>query len=168
MSFRKKERITSLSLHLAFDYFPFPSFQSPSLHIAFSLISYSHLPLILLETSPVDHNPQSILHGDILTCLMVSCRSTKIFTPFYSNERACGEGQCADQCTDLNNLSPAARVSNTVSWGDYSVLRSPVSFRFSGLPRLWDAWWKSIIALGLVAATSPPRLWHTSCWHPQG
>lgn len=85
------------------------------------LISYSHRPLILLEMSPVDRDPRSILRRDILTLLMVSRRSTKIFPPFYSNESACGEGHCADQCTNLNNLSPAARVSNTVSWRDYTV-----------------------------------------------
>lgn len=135
-----RQKMTLFSLRLAPDYFSFPSFQSSSLHIASSLISYSHRPLILLETSPVDHDPQSILHRDILTLLMVLRRPTKIFPPFfYSNDRASGEGQWADQCANLNNLSPAAHVSNTVSWGDYTALRSPVSFLFSGL---WDAWWK--------------------------
>lgn len=65
---------------------------------------------------------------------MVSHRSTKIFPPFYSNEGARGEGQCVDQCANLNNLSPAAHVSNTVSWGDYTVLRSPASFFFFSPP----------------------------------
>lgn len=126
------------------------------LHIALSLISYSHRPLVLLETSPVDHDPHSILRGDVLTLLMVSRHSTKIFPSFYSNESARGEGQCADQCTNLNNLFPAARVSNTVSWGDYTALRSPVSFFFSGLPRLHGK--KSISTCGLVAGTlsAPP------------
>lgn len=64
-----RQKMTSLSPQLALDYFPFPSFQSSSPHIAFSLISYSHRPLILLETSPVDRDPQSILH--LLTLLMV-------------------------------------------------------------------------------------------------
>lgn len=135
-----RQRIISLSPQLALDYLSFPSFQSSSQYIAFSLISYSHRPLALLETSPVDHNPQSILHGDILTVLMVSRRSTKIFPPFYLNERACRDGQCADQCTNLHNLSQAAHVSNTVSWEDYTALRSPVSVFFSGLPKQWDAW----------------------------
>lgn len=35
-----------------------------------------------------------------------------------------------DQCANLNNLSPAAHVSNSVSWGDYTALESPVCLFF--------------------------------------
>lgn len=52
-----RQKITSLSLPLVLDYFPFPSIQSSPLHVAFFLISHSHLPLILLKTSSVDHDP---------------------------------------------------------------------------------------------------------------
>lgn len=161
-----RQKITSLSLRLVLDYFPFPSIQSSPLHF---LISYSHLPLILLKMSPVVHDPQSVLHAYILTFLIVMCCSTSI-PLFYSNEKACGEGQCADQCANLNNLSPAARVKYRVVGRLLCTQKAGVFlfFFFSSLPRLWDAWWKSIISLGLAAGTSAPRLWLTRSWHPQG
>lgn len=132
MSFKEIKLHFSLSSQLLMTSNFLPSNHLPR---TFSLISYSHRALILLETSPVDGDPRPILHGDILTLLMVSRRSTKIFPlRFYSNEGARGEGQRADQCTNLNNLSPAARVSNTVSWGDYTALGSAVSVFFLFFP----------------------------------
>lgn len=107
---QKKKRI--LLLWLVLDYFPFPSIQSSPLH---SLISYSHLPLILPKMSPAVHDPRSVLvHAYILTFLIVMCCSTKVPPFLYSNKKACGAGQCADQCANLNNLSPAARVKHCV------------------------------------------------------
>lgn len=139
----QKKKIPFLSPELALDYFLFPSFNSSPKHIA-SVSSYSHQPLVLLETSLVDHDPRSILRGDILTLLMVLRCFTKKFPPFYSNESACAETHCVDQCTNLNNLSPAACVSNTVSWRDYTV-----SFFFSPtLPTLWGARWNRSLHSG--------------------
>lgn len=138
------------------------------------LLPISFVPIIFICTSP---SPSLVIH---IGCSFSSKRPLWITTPtpffaetywlfwwsratlqkyspsFYSNESARGEGQCADQCTNLNNLFPAARVSNTVSWGDYTALRSPVSFFFSGLPRLHGK--KSISTCGLVAGTlsAPP------------
>lgn len=124
-------------------------------------------PLVVLETSPVDHDPQSILHGDLLTLLMVLSCSSKHFPLFYSNERSCREGQHVDQCTNLT-ISPQLQMCQTLCRGEIRLAQKPSVFPLSRLPRLWDAWWKSIITLGSEAGTSTPRLWLASCWHPKG
>lgn len=112
------------------------------------LITYSHRPLILPETSPVDHGPRSILPGDILTLLMVLCCSTKIPPSFFIQMReACGESQHADQCTNLNNLSPAARVKHRVLRRLPCAPKPGVFFFSFSLWRLWDVCWKSIITI---------------------
>lgn len=153
-----------ISLQLALDYFPFPSFQSHPLLIAFTLLVIHIGPSFSWNVPrgswpSVNSPPRHIDSFDGLAPLY------KNIPPHPSSflfkwERLWRGAHCANQCTNLNNLSPAARVSNTVSGRDYTV-SVLFFFFFPSLPRLRDAWWKSIIAFGL-AAGAPTR-----CWHPR-
>lgn len=121
----------------------------------------SPLLAILISPSLSSKHPlwiTSIPHRDILTLSMVSRHSAKMFPlTLYSNERErdVGGDQYADQCTNLNNLSPATHVSNTMLRGDYTAL----FLFFVFLPPAcqgWDAWWKKTQSLqsGPVAGAS--------------
>lgn len=97
------------------------------------------------------------------------CCCTKVFPSFYSNEKACGEGLCVDQCANLNNLSPAARVKHRVVGRLLYSQKAGVSFIFfpacqgcgmHGENRSFrSSWWQ---------APQRPAFWLTSSWHPQG
>lgn len=91
----------------------------------FALISYSHRPLVLLETSPVDRDPRSILHGDILTRLTVPRRSTKIFPPLSIQMREPVERAGVRINAQISTISPQLHVCQALCCGEIT-LRSPV------------------------------------------
>lgn len=131
------------------------------------------------------HPPRSVLRRDISTLLMVSRHSAKknktktnagpppVSLFLFKCDAFGAAPHCADQCTNLNNLSSAARVSNTVSWRDYML--SPTVPHLPPLgplsPR--DTRPESIIAFQGVGGRNldvPPRppalrLQLPRCWH---
>lgn len=86
------------------------------------LISYSHQPLVLLETSPVDHDPWSILRGDILTLLMVLHCSTNFFSPFlFKWECLCRKPLCGSMHKSQQSLPSCMCVKHCVVEGLHGV-----------------------------------------------
>lgn len=120
-----KKKKPCISLQLALDYFPFPSFQSHPLLIAFTLLVIHIGPSFSWNVPrgswpSVNSPPRHIDSFDGLAPLY------KNIPPHPSSflfkwERLWRGAHRANQCTNLNNLSPAARVSNTVSGRDYTV-----------------------------------------------
>lgn len=86
------------------------------------LISYSHQPLVLLETSPVDHDPQSILRGDILTLLMVLRTLYKKIPPFlFKWVCLCRKPLCGSMHKSQQSLPSCMCVKHCVVEGLHSV-----------------------------------------------
>lgn len=89
---------------------------------------------------------------ETLTCLMVSRRSTKIFPPLYSNERACGEGQCAGSMHRSQQSLPSCTCVKHCVVGRLLCARKPGVFPLfpacqgfgmhGGNQSLHSGWWQ--------------------------
>lgn len=96
--------------------------------------------------------------------------TAKIFPPFLFKWQSLWGGARVWINVQISTISPQLHMCQTVCRGEITLLSKAQSvffFFFLSLPRLQDAWWKSIITLWLVAGTSASRLWLKNCWHPE-
>lgn len=79
--------------------------------------------------SLVDHDPRSILHGDILTLLMVSCHCKNIPSIFIQMTESVGGARVWIN-VQISTISPQLHMCQTVCRGEITLLSKAQSVFF--------------------------------------